>query len=280
MIEFYETTYDLETKRRADMEAILFGKEDCRPAHSYGPTMRPYHLLHLVTGGEGTLRIGGESFAIGAGDAFLIPAEQMSFYQASDTNPWSYSWAGFTGVRATRYAQQLLELAPERYVLRGLNMADYAPPVNAAAVLKETSASNYFFSKQVLYTLFSFFARDFAGLLAAREAPDIAARLKFYLDTKYMEKLRIDELARLFGVHPTHLARVFRAAYGLAPKQYLQQLKLEKASELLRRSDMLVALIAESLGFEDQHAFSRCFKQQLSVSPTEFRKRAEHAAGR
>lgn len=76
----------------------------------------------------------------------------------------------------------------------------------------------------------------------------------------------------LDGVHPNHLSRVFRAAYHMAPKQYLQRLKLEKAARMLASSDVSVALVAESLGFEDQHAFSRAFKKYWGVSPTDHRR--------
>ena len=77
MTEYYETTYDLVSKKNADLEAILFGYEDCKPSHAYGPTLRPYHLFHFVTEGEGMLQIDSRNFRVSGGDAFLIPAEQQ-----------------------------------------------------------------------------------------------------------------------------------------------------------------------------------------------------------
>ena len=272
MIEFYETTESLSDKKRADMEAVLFGQEDCAPSHGYGPTMRPYHLFHFVTAGRGRVEIGGAVFELGAGDAFLIPAEQVAYYEASATEPWSYSWAGLTGLRAEQYVRRVLETAPEHYVLRGLMWEKYAAPINRAARLRGTNAANHFRATQVLYELFSYLAADLPGFDDVSRAPSLAAELKFYLDAKYMEKLRMEHLAERFGVHPNHLSRVFRAAYHMAPKQYLQRLKLEKAARMLASSDVSVALVAESLGFEDQHAFSRAFKKYWGVSPTDHRR--------
>ena len=103
MIEFYETTYGLKEKQATDLEAILFGQEDCAPSHGYGPTLRPYHLFHFVTRGEGFLNIDGVRYEIGPGDAFLIPADQVAYYEASAHDPWSYSWAGLTGLHAAQY---------------------------------------------------------------------------------------------------------------------------------------------------------------------------------
>jgi len=279
MIESYETTYDLASKKNADMEAILFGKEDCSPSHAYGPTLRPYHLLHFVTKGCGTLQIGGKTYDIGAGDAFLIPAEQMSYYEASETDPWSYAWAGMTGLRAGQYVHQILTVVPERYVIRGLDTKKYAASIDKAAHLKGTSAENYFRSEIVLYELFSYFAADLPGLNGSEYGPSLAARIKFYLDAKYTENLRIDDLAAHFKIHPNHLSRVFRAAYDVTPKRYLQELKLEKSASMLSSSDAPVALIAESLGFEDQHAFSKSFKKYWGCSPVEYRKKHKKHGG-
>ena len=272
MKEFYETTYGFANKKSADMEAILFGKEDCSPSQGYGPTLRPYHLFHFVTKGNGSLIIGNQRFEISAGDAFLIPAEQISYYEASASSPWSYFWAGFTGVRASQYVLQLIEALPEHYVLRGLDIQKYAAAIDKAAELKGTSAANYFTAELVLYELFFYLASELRELRRIDYSPSLAAKIKFYLDTHYMEILRMDKLAAYFDIHPNHLSRIFREAYGIAPKQYLQDLKLEKSAQMLQTTDVPVSLIAESIGFEDQHAFSRAFKNHWGVSPTEYRK--------
>ena len=63
----------MASKLNADLEPILFGHEDCRPSHAYGPTIRGYHLFHFITRGCGNVEIVGCTFSLGAGDAFLIP---------------------------------------------------------------------------------------------------------------------------------------------------------------------------------------------------------------
>ncbi|MBR1660173.1 MAG: AraC family transcriptional regulator [Oscillospiraceae bacterium] len=272
MIEFYETSYDLTAKQNSDLEGILFGLEDCAPSHAYGPTLRPYHLFHFVTRGRGILRIAGSEYALGPGDAFLIPAEQMAYYEASAEEPWSYAWAGITGLRAAWYVQQLLELSPERWVLRGLDTEKYAASIRRAAYLEGSGAVSYFQVGVTLYELFSYLASDLSGLGRAGYSPNQAKRIKFYLDAKYTEKLRLEDVADHFHLHPNHLSRVFREEFGVAPKQYLMGLKLEKSAKMLAETDAPVALVAASLGFDDQHSFSRAFKNYWGVSPLSYRK--------
>ena len=272
MIEFYETMLDLETKKKADLEGILFGKENCRPSHGYGPTLRPYHLFHFVTKGNGILKIDGQFLEIGPGDAFLIPAEQVSYYEASAQTPWSYYWVGFTGFRSAAYVQNFLTITPEHYVARGLSIDKYAAAIERATVLKITNNETYFRTKAVLYDIFSYLSADLLKGGAIEHSPTLASRTKFFIDAKYMEKLRIDEIADMFGVHPNHLSRVFHAAYGISPKHYMLNLKMNKAALLLGSTGMPVSLIAEALGFEDQHVFSKAFKKHWGVSPMLYRK--------
>lgn len=272
MIEFYETSYDMAGKRNADMEPILFGQEDCLPSHAYGPAIRPYHLFHFITRGCGMLQIDGKSFQLGAGDAFLIPAELASTYAASRETPWSYFWMGITGLRAAQYVQQILDLAPERYVLRGLDTARYAAPISRAARLSGTNAANYFQAKLAMDEVFFCLASELPELRSARYTPSLAARAKAYLEARYSEKLSIGEVAEHFCVHPNHLSRAFRSEYDCSPKQFLTELKLEKARQMLTETNTPVSLVASLLGFEDQHAFSRSFKNHYGFPPTACRK--------
>ena len=180
---------------------------------------------------------------------------------------------GITGLRAAQYVRQILSVTPEHFVIRGLQADKYAAPIRKAAEMKGASAGNYFYAEMVLYELFSYFASDLPGLETAESQPSLASQIKFFLDTKYMENLRIESLAEHFGVHPNHFSRLFREAYGMSPKQYLQKMKMEKSAMMLETTDMPIALVSESLGFEDQHGFSKSFKKYWGTSPRAFRQR-------
>ena len=272
MTEFYEMSMELPVKKNADMEAVLLGKEDCRPSYAYGPTVRAYHLFHFVTRGCGVLKITGRTIPIETGDAFLIPEGEVASYQASQNTPWSYYWVGMTGIAASQYIRHIMAIVPERYVLRGLSIEKYAAIIDPLTGLSETNAVNYFHSKAALYQLFQCFAVDIQQISAVSRTPSLAAQVRIYLEAKYSEKLPIQEVAAHFGVHPNHLTRCFREAYHTSPKQFLTDLKMEKARQMLTNTDESVAVIAASLGFDDQHAFSKVFKIQNRVSPSDYRK--------
>ena len=100
----------------------------------------------------------------------------------------------------------------------------------------------------------------------------VADEVKFFLDVNYADRIVLKDVARSFGIHPNYLTRTFHEKFGVSPKKYILDLKLKKACRLLTTTELPVSVISGSLGFDDQLAFSRIFRKNLSVSPSEYRK--------
>ena len=273
MGEFIELYYDLETKKNSEMEAVLMGFENCAPGHSYGPIMRPYHIIHFITGGKGTLHIGNQTFQLERGDIFYIPDDETAYYIASQTHPWQYSWCAFLGRRSKGFQYQFMTAASEKYVLRNMNTDEYARIIKKAATLKETNASNYFYANSVLLEIFSLLTKQVGDHIAVPRVPTMAERIKYHIDLKYAEKLQIQELAEQMGIHPNYLSQIFHDSFGISPKKYLMGLKMSKAVNLLTTTEMSIYSVSISLGFEDQLTFSKTFKKHYGCSPSEYRSR-------
>jgi AraC family transcriptional regulator len=94
------------------------------------------------------------------------------------------------------------------------------------------------------------------------------------LHDRYGERLRVTDVAGAVGVHPVHLARVFRLHYGTAVGTYLRSLRLTWAAGRLTDSDDTIAQIALQAGFFDQSHFTRTFKRQFGLTPLAYRKAA------
>ncbi|HKB29479.1 MAG TPA: AraC family transcriptional regulator [Streptosporangiaceae bacterium] len=88
------------------------------------------------------------------------------------------------------------------------------------------------------------------------------------------ERLRVTEVAAAVGVHPVHLARVFRLHYGMPVGAYLRGLRLDGAARRLAGSDDAIAEIAVRAGFFDQSHFTRVFKRQFGLTPLAYRRAA------
>lgn len=81
----------------------------------------------------------------------------------------------------------------------------------------------------------------------------------------------LSEVAARVGVHPSHLARVFREHQGETIGSYVRRLRLEWAAAQLVSTDSCIATIAAEAGFTDQSHFTRVFKRYRGVTPGRFR---------
>jgi AraC family transcriptional regulator len=85
------------------------------------------------------------------------------------------------------------------------------------------------------------------------------------------ECVRLHEVAREVGVHPSHLAREFRTRHGMSVGEYGRSLRISWAAAEIAGSERALAEIAFEAGFADQSHFTRLFKRHLGTTPARYR---------
>jgi AraC-like DNA-binding protein len=94
------------------------------------------------------------------------------------------------------------------------------------------------------------------------------------MDRDWSQPLDLDAVAAAAGYSRFHFVRLFREAYGETPGQYLSRRRIERAQELLRSANLTVTEICMLVGFTSLGTFCTRFKQQVGMTPTEFRDKA------
>ena len=100
---------------------------------------------------------------------------------------------------------------------------------------------------------------------------DTVIDLRHYIDTNYDSDLNLDVLSYTKFVSKFHLLRMFKKYYGLTPKQYLIDKRIEKAKEYLKQN-MSVSETCFAVGFESLGSFSTLFKTKTNLSPSQYQK--------
>jgi AraC-like DNA-binding protein len=112
--------------------------------------------------------------------------------------------------------------------------------------------------------------------MARRLVPDDTfrrlCRARDFLHDCHAEPVRLDDLARRAGVSRYHFLRLFRDAFGATPHQYLTQVRLGRAKELLAADNHSVTDVCLGVGFSSLGSFSTLFAERFGCSPSAWRK--------
>jgi AraC-like DNA-binding protein len=93
-----------------------------------------------------------------------------------------------------------------------------------------------------------------------------------YMEAHYTDKLTLDVIANQINLSPSHFQRIFKQTMNISPNDYLQNIRLTKAKELLLITNDTITDIAYLCGFESNAYFSYVFKKHMYLSPTLYRK--------
>lgn len=91
-----------------------------------------------------------------------------------------------------------------------------------------------------------------------------------YLEENYEKDLSLKKIADQFHLNASYISQLIRSETGLTYTQYLTELRINKAKELLRTSSLSLAEISEAVGFNDYFYFIKKFKKEVGVTPGKY----------
>jgi two-component system response regulator YesN len=94
---------------------------------------------------------------------------------------------------------------------------------------------------------------------------------KEYIKNNYSKPLSLDEVSYMVNISPYYFSKIFKEGTGENFIEYLTNIRIEKAKELLSNSDYSMKEICVMVGYSDPNYFSRSFKKNVGVTPTEYK---------
>lgn len=263
---------DFNNKHISDLILYSSGIEECLPNYSYSLKSRDYHLITFISKGKGTFEIEDKVYELKENQLFIIPAGYWFRYTADATNPWRYSWIGFLGIKSN-FIYQAAE--KHQFVYDCEDAGHYESMIAAILDSSGDSFSSFLKINGLMYGLLGDLTEEI-GILNQSSNQQLSTLARHYMDLHYHDQILMSDVADFVGVHPNYLANVFKKETGISPKQYLSNLRIKKAKELLLETKDSVSLISQSVGFTDSLSFSKFFKKETGGSPLQYRKEQVH----
>ena len=259
------------------------------PQEPFGLHGHDFSEVVVVTGGRGTHRIGREAWPLSAGDVFVVKGREAHEYVDPHElalinvlyRPERLKWDLIDLVSLPGY-HALFTLEPQWRRRHQFNSRLHLPPAEIAhavglidqldAELKARSPGFGFLATALFMQLVGMLSRAYGR----SPNPDSQALLRIaaaitHLETHYADPVQLDDLAGIAHMSKRSFLRTFQAATGQSPIAYLIQIRVNRAAHRLRVTDDPVTAVAFEAGFQDSNYFTRQFRQQMGVSPREYR---------
>jgi AraC-like DNA-binding protein len=260
-----------------------------------GPARHPNEFeLHLVRDGRMRLWIDSPQGVceLHGGMASLTQPGQLHSAEGELMLPGRWAWLRFRlppGPRAT-----LPGLGPRETTVLRSGLSAVKPPVFHYSPALEDCMERLFgehrrptpespiAARGILHELIAWIIRDHRAdqlrrdQAPARFSPPIV-RVMEWLGQHLDENISVGDLAEVAGLSPSYFRRWFHREVGSSPRDYVTQVRVERAKELLAGSDRSITEIAMDLGYSTSAYFTAVFHAETGMTPSEFRRQLREA---
>lgn len=245
-----------------------------------GQVKIPAYILCFILEGEGVILLDGALQKIKPFQVYLlVPGMIVEFPELGSTCHYYGIWFESIRLAKTREGYTGISSPPMSGGLSpGLLLVHYPQRILQSVVqlyqLGQQEHIRYSMKGRLQ------FDRLMHELLQNEQAPLAEARDEriersiLYMEQRYPEKLCIEQLARAAGSMSTAaFSRLFRQETGMPPLEYLNNVRMAQAKQLLNAKDCRVKEVAAEVGFRSEFYFSRMFQHKVGVSPTLYMRR-------
>lgn len=264
------------------------GYEDIKPGEDYptrghaegyyfstsrGRTLNEYQVLYVVEGSGIFQSAHQQETTLKAGDLFLLFPDEWHSYHPQTATGWKCYWIGFRGHNMDDRVKAGF-LSPQKpiYHIGYSNVVVSLYDMARDAAFREAA-----YTQQLLCGI----VNHLVGLMYSLERnieldkgdgrADIISQAQKRIRESLESELSIQQLAELSNMSYSSFRKLFKEFTGLSPMAYQQDLRLQRAKELLSTTNLSIKEIAYRLQFESPDYFSAKFRAKTGLRPTDFR---------
>ena len=231
-----------------------------------GRILQEYQLIYITRGKGLFSSLLIQNVEIEEGTVFLIKPGEWHTYRPDTSTGWECYWVGFSGA-VTESLGNENTIIPIGYDEEMAGLYRKLLEVSNG----ERPGYQQLLSGILVHLLAYLFYREKDRNWRDKEVLSKIDKARLIIREKINSPISPEEIAASLNMSYTWFRRMFRQYTGLAPAQYITQLKIQKARELLSVTSMPIKEIALELGYESIDYFSTLFKKQTGTTPGQFR---------
>jgi len=236
-----------------------------------GRVLQEYQLI-LITRGRGEFEsASGKKWPVKPGTVMLLFKNEWHRYRPDIATGWQEYWLGFDGPQVEFIFQNSLFQVTQPVLYVGDNDMLTELMLKVFALLETREPGNEKIVAAYVPVILASLETHMRRKPVNNKAEKMVKSCQREILEQFDQSLDLKQMAADLQVSYTYLRRMFRQFTGTSPHQYLLKLRLQKARDLLVMSNKSVKEIALECGFNSPYYFSRYFKEDRGMAPSEYR---------
>ena len=245
------------------MRVERIGYEQCRSDKKRINAIYHANAIHYVVDGCGYYN----GKLVTKGQCFLCHKNSRAEYYPDPKNPWTYYWIRFSEDGFDKFEAKCNFPYDGCFNFSHIDILEHLYHIYNDFGLEKINTD---FSEKIC-ELVVLLHSDYKYSSKNTQLVNI---VKNYLNNNYYKKISIESLADKMNFSRGYLRYMFHKSEGMSIRQYLTNIRINRAKDLLKNSDYTITLIASSVGYDDIFQFSRFFISHVGCSPSKYRKKS------
>jgi len=235
----------------------------------------PENIFIYCEKGKGWIEHNDSVHTLTRDQAFIIPAREAHAYGSGNTDPWSIYWFHFCGENVSMFTDIIGQIIR----VEESDKSRYNDRFQLFEEMYQNLEMGYspenleYVSFCLMHFLASLKYIDQFREIKKAKGIDVIQKSILFMKDNIENKITLKDIATHVNYSVSNFGAFFTKKTSYTPMEYYNQLKIQRSCSYLQFSDMKIKEIAFRLGYYDPFHFSKAFKQEMEITPKEYRRR-------
>ena len=231
------------------------------------------YTFYFVREGKGYVTQQQITHKVSAGQGFVVFPNAETTVKSEFKNTMNVDWVAFSGYLVEKYLDRA-HLTIFEPVFEDVEDKELEGYFDRLVDVSRHMPNRYCKLMAQLYSIFAFILDHTFVEKAPASTPAEVILLKSldFIDINYQSDISVEDIAQSVGCNRKALYNVFKNLTGFSPRDYLIYYRMWKATVLLKNPQLSIDMVATAVGYGDQFHFSKEFKKNVGLPPSEYRK--------